>query len=141
MISQQDLATCAYCFPHKYSSLAWQNYVYVPYTLLINSLIREQGTKKATNGLKRDKNEFILCNVSFMEVLAPLFGIKKPLPPLLQKHSGYFFLFPGSAQSGIEAEALRPEVVLHITSSLTILKRTRTRCNQLYYISQGEINI
>ena len=39
---------------------------------------------------------------------------------------GAFFLFPGSAQSGIEAEALRPEVVLHITSSLTILKRTRT---------------
>ena len=85
VISQQDLATCAYCFPHKYSSVAWQNYVYVPYTLLINSLIREPGTKKATNGLKRDKNGLILCNVSLMEVLAPFFGIKKTLPPLLQK--------------------------------------------------------
>ena len=118
VISQQGLATC---FPHKYSSVAklrkcnvYATYEFIDY--------REPGTKKATNGLKRDRNGLIHCNVSLMKVLASFVEIKKPLPPCqitakvvwwyppILQHSGYFFLFPGSAQSGIEAEALRPEV-------------------------------
>ena len=53
-------------------------FVYATYELID---YREPGTKKATNGLKRDKNGLIPHNVSFVKVFALFVGIKKPLPP------------------------------------------------------------
>ena len=112
-------------------------------------------SKKATNGLKRDKNGLILCNVSLMEVLAPFFGIKKTLPPLLQKlYDGDGILRYSSIRSifSLSQEAHKAELRLRLyaprlfyTSLLhwpsSNAHAHTKRCNQLNYISQAEINI